>query len=328
MHRRVSMLGSGLLMALVVTFAMGSGATDLIKNETGSAAAAAVAQDAPAQAEDAAEPSSASGGVSADEQQTEAYEAAERERLQQDSEHLAQVTTAPKPEPTPEQQAVAAGGGPASGGASSGAASGSGTGRNGSGSSGGTSSGAPSSGGGTQAAAAPAQQAAPAAPACPSAIGGGAGGGPGGSTGSGIGRTTSDDLASFAAAYNAIRVANCLEPVPYSNFRYSSCMEDRLVWMAEDPDANPVNTWGHQGTINNAYSQSVPDRGCDGNLAGGSSNSGATMAQKWWDSSAHRASLYQPGKSVAGVCITFAMTHGGIDEPYDFTRAAARWTWC
>ena len=327
MHRRLSMLGSGLLMALVVTFAMGSGATDLIKNETGSAAAAAVAQDAPAQAEDAAEPSSASGGVSADEQQTEAYEAAERERLQQDSEHLAQVTTAPKPEPTPEpqvEQAVAAGGG-----ASSGAASSSGTARSGSGSSGGSSSGASSSSGGTQAAAAPVQQAAPAAPACPSAIGGGAGGGPGGSTGSGIGRTTSDDLASFAAAYNAIRVANCLEPVPYSNFRYSSCMEDRLVWMAEDPDANPVNTWGHQGTINNAYSQSVPDRGCDGNLAGGSGNSGATMAQKWWDSSAHRASLYQPGKSVAGVCITFAMTHGGLpNEGYGFTRASARWGGC
>jgi hypothetical protein len=314
------MLGSGLLMALVVTFAMGSGATDLIKNETGTAAAAAVAQDASAQAEDAVEPSSASGGVSADEQQTEAYEAAERERLQQDSEHLAQVTTAPKPEPTPEQQAEQAVA--ASGGASSG-----GTARSGSGSSGAASSGSSSSGGGTQAAAAPAQQAAPAAPACPSAIGGGAGGGPGGS--SGIGRTTSDDLASFASAYNAIRVANCLEPVPYSNFRYSSCMEDRLVWMAEDPDGNPVNTWGHQGTINNAYSQSVPDRGCDGNLAGGSGNSGATMAQKWWDSSAHRASLYQPGRSVAGVCITFAMTHGGLpNEGYGFTRASARWGGC
>lgn len=305
MRRRVSMLGSGALMALVVTFALGAGADGLLAQDDGAAAAASheVERDAV--------------GVTVDQQAEKAYEEAERARLREDTEHVAQVTTAPTPEPEPEQapaeQAIAA----AAGGAAPSAPRG------------GSSSGAAVSGGGAQTAAAPAQQAAPAAPACPSSIGGGAGGAPGGSTGSGIGRTTNDDLAGFAAAYNAIRVANCLEPVPYGNFRYSSCMEDRLVWMAEDPDPNPVSTWGHAGTISNSYSQSVPDRGCDGNLAGGSGNTGATMAQKWWDSSAHRASLYKPGSSVAGVCITFAMTHGGLpNDGYSFTRASARWGGC
>jgi hypothetical protein len=32
---------------------------------------------------------------------------------------------------------------------------------------------------------------------------------------------------------------------------------------------------------------------------------------------------------VGGVCIYFAMTHGGVpNEPYSFTRAAARWGGC
>lgn len=307
MRRRVSMLGSGALMALVVTFAMGAGAEGLVAPDE---SAAVVAQQ---------EPQRESVRVTVDEQVDEAYEDAERARLREDSEHVAQVTTAPTPEPEPEPEQAPAGQ----------AAAASAGGSAPSGARGGSSSGAPAPNGGAQAAAAPAQQAAPAAPACPSSIGGGAGGAPGGSTGSGIGRTTNDDLAGFAAAYNAIRVANCLEPVPYGNFRYSSCMEDRLVWMAEDPDPNPVNTWGHAGTIGNSYAQSVPDRGCDGNLAGGSGNSGATMAQKWWDSSAHRASLYKPGSSVAGVCITFAMIHGGLpNDGYGFTRASARWGGC
>ncbi|MCU1526662.1 MAG: hypothetical protein JWP75_425, partial [Frondihabitans sp.] len=62
-----------------------------------------------------------------------------------------------------------------------------------------------------------------------------------------------------------------------------------------------------------------------------SGNTGATVAQKWWDSLAHRASLYRPTVtgSMAGVCIYFAMTHGGIpNEPASFTRAAARWGGC
>jgi hypothetical protein len=78
-------------------------------------------------------------------------------------------------------------------------------------------------------------------------------------------------------------------------------------------------------------SDGVPSVGCDGNLAGGSGNTGATVAQKWWDSLAHRASLYRPTVtgSTAGVCIYFAMTHGGIpNEPASFTRAAARWGGC
>ena len=140
--------------------------------------------------------------------------------------------------------------------------------------------------------------------------------------------TTSDDLQSFAQQVNAIRVANCLPPVPFSNIRYDSCMEDRLFWMAEDPSTDPMSAWGHIGS---QRSDGVPSVGCDGNLAGGSGNTGTTVAQKWWDSASHRASLYKPTYtgSTAGVCILFAMTHGGVpNEPYSFTRAAARWVNC
>lgn len=163
---------------------------------------------------------------------------------------------------------------------------------------------------------------------CPGNIGGGTGGAPGRVSGGGVAGTTSGDLASFAAQYNAIRVANCLQPIPMSNFRYDSCMEDRLFWMAEDPSEDPASAWGHTGSVR---SDGVASYGCDGNLAGGSGNSGATVAQKWWDSSAHRASLYKPTFTggTGGVCIGFAMTHGGLpNEPSSFTRAAARWSNC
>ncbi|WP_307842511.1 hypothetical protein [Salinibacterium sp. NG253] len=160
---------------------------------------------------------------------------------------------------------------------------------------------------------------------CPSNVGGGVPGAPSRSSSQGVAGTTSGDLASFAYAYNSIRVANCLQPIALSNFRYDSCMEERLFWMAESPSSNPLDGWGHNGTTR---SDGVAARGCDGNLAGGSGNSGATVASKWWESYSHRASLYRPGVSTGGVCIAFAMTHGGIDEPYSFTRAAARWTYC
>jgi hypothetical protein len=163
---------------------------------------------------------------------------------------------------------------------------------------------------------------------CPGNVGGSTGGAPGRVSGGGVQGTTSEDLASFAAAYNAIRVANCLYPVPMSNIRYDSCMEDRLFWMAEDPSTDPASAWGHIGS---QRSDGVPSYGCDGNLAGGSGNTGATVAQKWWNSTSHRNSLYRPSitGSVNGVCIYFAMTHGGVpNEPYSFTRAAARWGGC
>ncbi|MGV8852687.1 MAG: hypothetical protein ACOH1M_09005 [Rhodoglobus sp.] len=160
---------------------------------------------------------------------------------------------------------------------------------------------------------------------CPGNVGGGVPGAPSRSSSQGVPGTTSGDLSSFAYAYNSIRVANCLQPIPLSNFRYDSCMEERLFWMAESPSSNPLDAWGHMGSTR---ADGVPSRGCDGNLAGGSGNSGATVASKWWSSGAHRASLYRPGAGTGGVCIAFAMTHGGIDEPYSFTRAAARWTGC
>ena len=175
---------------------------------------------------------------------------------------------------------------------------------------------------------------------CPGNVGGSTGGAPGAVSPGGVQGTTSGDIASFASNYNAIRVANCLKPVPLANFRYDSCMETRLAWMAEDPHAAPGNTWGHAGVHSiepdangNYYSDIVPSRGCDGNLAGGSGMSAAGAAQRWWDSTAHRNSLYRPTNtgSTAGVCIYFAMTHGDGNnggEPTSFGRTAARWSSC
>lgn len=181
---------------------------------------------------------------------------------------------------------------------------------------------------------APVQQTAPApaptvtTPACAGMPGGSTAGAPGRTSKGGVAGTTSADLAQFAQRYNEIRVANCLPPIPMANIRYDSCMEDRLFWMAEDPSTDPMSAWGHIGSVR---SDGVPSVGCDGNLAGGSNNSGATVAQKWWDSSGHRTSLYKPTYTggTGGVCILFAMTHGGVpNEPYSFTRAAARWVTC
>jgi uncharacterized protein YkwD len=161
--------------------------------------------------------------------------------------------------------------------------------------------------------------------------GGGGGSAPGISDPLGQGMitgTTTDDIQSFSSTFNAIRAQNCLDPIPAGNFRYDSCMEDRLFWMAEDPSTDPSSAWGHIGSVR---SDGVPSRGCDGNLAGGSGNSGATVATKWWNSIEHRLSLYRPSYSgsTAGVCIYFAMSHGGIpNEPSSFTRAAARWGSC
>lgn len=159
---------------------------------------------------------------------------------------------------------------------------------------------------------------------CPGMPGGGAGGS-GGVSAAGVQGTTPDDIASFAYQYNAIRVANCLDPIPFSRFYVDTCMEARLFWMAESPSPDPMDAWGHIGSTR---IDGVPSVGCDGNLAGGSGNTGATVAQKWWNSSSHRASLYRPTSGIGGACIAFAMTHGGIDEPYSFTRAAARWVGC
>ena len=175
---------------------------------------------------------------------------------------------------------------------------------------------------------------------CPGPVGGGTGSAPGTTSSGGVGGTTSADLASFASNYNAIRVANCLNPVPMGNFRYDSCMESRLFWMAQDPHYNPGNTWGHTGVRSILpdesgifYSDAVPSVGCDGNLAGGSGMSGAGAASRWWESTSHRNSLYKPSNngSTGGVCIYFAMSHGGIgleSGVYSYTRAAARWSGC
>lgn len=163
---------------------------------------------------------------------------------------------------------------------------------------------------------------------CPGNVGGSAGGAPGVTSAGGVGGTTSADLQSFAAQYNAIRVANCLDPVPMANFRYDPCMEQRLFWIAEDPSPDVNSAWGHSGT---PRSDGAPAVGCDGNLAGGSGNSGATVAQKWWNSAAHQKSLYRPTYtgSTGGVVICFAMVHGGLpNDGYGFSRAAARWGGC
>ncbi len=105
-------------------------------------------------------------------------------------------------------------------------------------------------------------------------------------------------------------------------------METRLFWIAEDPSTNPSSAWGHIGS---RRSDGLPSVGCDGNLAGGSGMTGLVAANRWWASAPHRASLYKPTilTSMANTCILFAMTHGGVpNEPYSFTRAAARWVPC
>lgn len=163
---------------------------------------------------------------------------------------------------------------------------------------------------------------------CPGNVGGSVRGAPGITSAGGVGGTTTADLQAFAASYNAIRVANCLDPVPMSNFRYDPCMEQRLFWIAEDPSPDVTSAWGHNGT---PRSDGAPAVGCDGNLAGGSGNTGATVAQKWWNSASHQKSLYRPtySGSMGGVVICFAMVHGGLPaDGYGFTRAAARWGGC
>jgi hypothetical protein len=150
---------------------------------------------------------------------------------------------------------------------------------------------------------------------------------PGGSYADGaVTGTTTADLAAFAERINELRIAACLEPFPADRIVWSACLEERLVWMATDPSTDPASAWGHLGSVR---SDGVPSTGCDGNLAGGDGNTGATVAAKWWDSPPHRESLYRPGKDSGTACIAFAMTHGGVpDEPSSFTRAAAIWTDC
>lgn len=211
-------------------------------------------------------------------------------------------------------------GGTTSGGSTGGSSSG--------GSSSGGTTGGTNTGGGTTAKPTPSTPPPPPAPVCPAAIGGSTAGAPSRTSPLGVAGTTSDDLQSFAQTFNSIRVANCLPPVPFGNIRYDSCKEDRLFWMAEDPSEDPMSAWGHIGSVRSDGLASV---GCDGNLAGGSGNTGSTVAQKWWDSSSHRTSLYKPTytSSTSSVCILFSMTHGGVpNEPYSFTRAAARWVSC
>lgn len=147
-------------------------------------------------------------------------------------------------------------------------------------------------------------------------------------TPSGVRGTGTADLQGFANEYNEIRIANCLNTVPTVNFRHDACIEQRLIWIAEDPSEDPLSAWGHDGT---QRSDGKPVVGCDANLAGGLNTTGGLAAQKWWFSTAHRESLYRPeyGGPMANVCIAFAMTHGGVPhEPVNFNRTGASWSDC
>jgi hypothetical protein len=166
------------------------------------------------------------------------------------------------------------------------------------------------------------------AAACPAGNGGaGYPGAPGAVSAAGVRGTTSDDLASFARRFNEIRVGACLAPIPPANFRFDQCLQDRLFWVAEDPSGSPGSAWGHRPQ----RSDGAPVVGCDGNLAGGNNYSGATVADRWWQSASHQQSLYRPASTAnpATVCIGFAMTHGGVpNEPVSFVRASAVRTTC
>lgn len=138
----------------------------------------------------------------------------------------------------------------------------------------------------------------------------------------GVAGTTSGDVAAFASTYNRIMLDNCLAPIPPANFHYDQCLQDRLFWIAEDPSTDPASAWGH----NAPRSDGAALVGCDGNLAGGNGYTGKTAADRWWTSPAHRASLFRPGSTAnpATICISFAMTHGGVpNEPFSFARATA-----
>lgn len=157
---------------------------------------------------------------------------------------------------------------------------------------------------------------------------GSVGSAPGDVSPGGVLGTTTADLEAFATAFNRIRMEQCLDPVPLANFRFDPCIEARLFWIAEDPSTDPLSAWGHDGT---KRSDGVPAVGCDANLAGGRGNTGATVAQKWWDSSSHRKTLYRPtySGSMSSVVICFAIVRGGL--PYDgadYARAGARWGGC
>lgn len=145
---------------------------------------------------------------------------------------------------------------------------------------------------------------------------------------SGVLGTSTDDLQGFASGYNQVRIANCLTTIATANFRHSACIEQRLIWMAEDPSEDPLSAWGHNGT---ERSDGVPPRGCDANLAGGPGTTGARASLKWWSSVPHRESLYRPdyGGPLDNVCLDFAMAHGGVpNESLSFTRAGAAWVDC
>lgn len=164
---------------------------------------------------------------------------------------------------------------------------------------------------------------------CPANVTGDTTSAPGNVSKGGVQGTTSADIASFALEYNSIRVAHCLKPVPLANIRFSSCLEQRMFWMAEDPSTNPASAWGHTGTAKR--SDGVAIVGCDGDIAGGMNDTGAVDAQSWWDSPDHRDSLYQPlyKGGTSNICIAFGMAHGGIpNDPAAFTRAAAVWEDC
>ena len=151
---------------------------------------------------------------------------------------------------------------------------------------------------------------------------------PSASSALGVDGTTPADLVAFAEGFNAQREMHGLPTISLSRFRYDACMETRLFWIAEDPSKSVASAWGHVGSTR---SDGAPSVGCDGNLAGGLNDTGATVAAKWWDSLPHRLSLYKPSYagSLESVCIFFAMTHGGVpNEPEAFARASAKWGTC
>jgi hypothetical protein len=166
-------------------------------------------------------------------------------------------------------------------------------------------------------------------PSCPANVTGSNPTAPGDVSKGGVQGTTSADITSFALEMNSIRVSHCMKPIPLANFRFSSCLEQRMFWMAEDPSTDPSSAWGHTGVAKR--SDGVPIVGCDGDSAGGMNDTGAVDAQSWWTSIDHRDSLYQPAYSgsTSNVCIAFGMAHGGIpNDPAAFTRAAAYWESC
>ena len=163
---------------------------------------------------------------------------------------------------------------------------------------------------------------------CPGDAGGGPGGAPGASSALGVGGTTSDDVASFAYTYNSIRVVELPRARAVRQLLLRLLHGGAAVLDGRVAQRGPDGCLGSHGLRPHRWR---PEPGLRRQPC-------RRIRQQRRD---RRIEVVELGRApcvalqagyvggMGGVCIAFAMTHGGVpNEPYDFTRAAARWVWC